>query len=242
MLLLFISCGENSEENDVSAPEAPEMIVKSVEFAQIETGVDAVPEGDWIYFEWEPNDEEDLEGYEIWRMGEDDSLQVFELIEILSLTQMANASQPEYTDRMAIVAPDPNSGDARGYYYYVTAYDGSGNISSPSDTVYYKLLRKPLSVSIDSDLETVRWSYPYNLEQDVKFIIRVVRQSTGQHVWLVQYSVGQDPYEVSFNFDGSALLMGPGDYYLRVDVTPSIIIGNKYSGAESQIHEFTIQG
>lgn len=239
--MLLSSCGKNSDVDDVDPPAPPEMIVKSVEFAQNETGVDAVPDGDWIFFEWEPNNEEDLEGYEVWRRPEADSLQVYQLIDILSLTQMSNADEPDYFDRTADVAPDPNTGEARGFYYYVTAYDGSGNISASSDTVYYKLLRKPLAASIDSTSSTVRWSYPYNLEMDVKFIIRVTRKTTGQYIWLAQVGSGQDPYAVDFNFDGTALLMGAGDYYLRIDVTPSIIYDNKYSGAESQLHEFTVQ-
>ncbi len=239
-LMLFLSCGKNSEVDDVNPPSPPEMIVKSMEFAQVETGVDAVPDGDWIFFEWEPNNEEDLEGYEVWRMAEDDSLQVFELFEILSLSQMSNADEPDYFDRTAAAGPDPNTGQSRGFYYYVTAYDGDGNISAPSDTVYYKLLRKPLAASIDSTFANVRWSYPYNLEMDIKFIIRVTRQETGQYIWSAQVGSGQDPYAVPFNFDGTALLMGAGDYYLRIDVTPSIIYDNKHSGAESQLHEFTI--
>ena len=72
-------------------------------------------------------------------------------------------------------------------------------------------------------------------------MIRVYRQDTGLYVWRAKYSGGQDPYAVKYNFDNSSNLLGLGDYYLRVDVYPKTVPYEKYSGAESNLHTFTVQ-
>ncbi len=240
-MFIIFSCAEDTLDNDIVAPAPPEFIQKSVEFAQIETGIDAVPQGNWIYLEWVPNTEEDLEGYEIWRRFEDDSSQSFTLLEILPLTQIFDPQNPQYTDRSPEIAPDPLTGQERGYYYYLTAYDENGNISIPSDTVYYRLMRKPVSVSFNANYDSVQWSYPYNIQYDIEFVIRLYKEIANTYIWLARYSGGQDPYSVKYNFDGSSGLMGAGEYWLRVDVMPQLDQGDKYSGAESQQYNFTIQ-
>ena len=192
--LLIISCAQESDEEDTSSPASPQIISKSVEWAQIETGIDAVPEGNWIYMEWHANQEEDLEGYQIWRRGEDDTVDTYLLLDILPLTLLYDPANPEYTDMSPEVAPNPLTGEARGYYYYLTAYDKNGNQSLPSDTIYYKLMRKPIAVFLDAEYDTVKWSYPYNVGYDVEFVIRVFRMDNGNYVWSVKYSGGQEPY------------------------------------------------
>jgi len=240
-ILLMLSCAKETSEEDISAPASPQMIDKSVEWAQLEAGIDAVPEGDWIYLEWEANQEEDLEGYQIWRMAEEDTAETYTLLEILPLSQLMEPEAPEYTDMSPEAAPDPQTGEGRGYYYYLTAYDQTGNQSLPSDTVYYKLMRKPIAVNIAVNLDTIRWSYPYNLDYDVDFAIRVFRADNGYYIWSVKYSGGQDPYAVKFNYNGSANYMGMGDYLLRVDIMPKFILEEKYSGAESNYYYFTVE-
>ena len=240
-IMLFVGCGQDSDDTDTVAPDAPLFVQKSVEFAEVEFGIDAVTQGNWIYLEWLPNQEDDLEGYQLWRKGENDTTGIFTMLDILPVTQLIDASNPEYSDMSPEIAPNPSSGMTEGFYYYLTAYDRNGTISAPSDTVYYMLMRKPIAVNMDAAYDTVRWSYPFNTGIDVEFVIRVYRQDSGFYIWRSKYSGGQDPFTVKYNFDNSANLMGVGDYYLRVDVYPKTIQDEKYSGAESNLHAFTVQ-
>ena len=241
LVFLCFSCGQDTSSEDISPPEAPIWCEKSVEYAEIETGIDAVPQGNWIYLEWEPNTDEDLAGYQVWRMAEDDTTETFQLLQILTLTQLTNPNQPNFTDMSSEVAPDPSTGFERGYYYSLNAFDDLGNQSSFSDTIYYELLRKPQSLSIDAGLDTVRWSYPVLPEQDVYFVIRIVRAFSGDYVWLAKYYVYQEPFAVLYNFDEGAGLMGIGEYYMRIDVSYMNTVDELYNGAESNLYYFTIQ-
>jgi len=240
--LMVFSCGEDTIDEDITAPMPPELVEKSVEYAMVENGIDAVPGGNWIYLQWDPNTEDDLAGYQIWRMAEDDTNQTFLLLQNLSLTQLTSIEQPEFTDMSPEVAPNPFTGFGRGYYYYITAYDDMGNQSAASDTAYYKLLKKPQSLSVDADLDTVRWSYPIAPEEDVYFVLRIVRVPSGDYVWITRYYNFQDPFAVPYNFDGSAIgFMGSGKYYFRVDVSYLTDYGDLYNGAESNLLYYTVE-
>ena len=243
VILICCGCGEDTTGEDITPPSPPILVEKGDESSILESGIDAVPEGDWIRIEWYLNIEDDLAGYEIWRVAEDDTGETGEIndflqIIVLSMEELTSTELLYHIDRDPQIEPDPDTGFGRGVYYYICAFDQSGNVSSPSDTTYYKLLPKPINVHFDTtEVYTISCSYPFITAGPIYFTIRVIDLSGNSYKWLNISTFYNDPFSIVYNDEP----LETGDYSLRIDVTPYSLDGpGLYSGAESNWHYFSI--
>ena len=86
----FISCGLDIE--DPTPPSTPVWVQKSLPEIWPERGIDAHESGG-IFLEWEPNPEDDIEAYSIFRaerFEEDDSLGKYELLTVIPIETNIN--------------------------------------------------------------------------------------------------------------------------------------------------------
>jgi hypothetical protein len=212
--IIAVGCGEDLSPEDTTPPVRPAIIPKSDEDQFLEQGIDSHPgysEDDyWIIIEWEWNDESDLRGYYVYRSDERDTLMRFDRIKDLrlgvDLTREADPN-PYYIDQDPALGPDQVTGYSHGFYYFIRAYDYSGNTSSHSDTVYYRLLPKPRALRISGNTASVFnfiWDY-YSQDNWNYFYIRVYPQGfPDTRVWSYKAELLGAPFSVVFNTDGSA--------------------------------------
>ena len=214
--IIYIGCGEDLAPEDSTPPTAPQLVPKSSESQFLQQGIDSEPgnsEQDyWIRLEWEWNSESDLTGYYVYRMDERDSLGGYPFNRIKNLRVGFELRReldqvPYYIDQDPVLRPDQSTGFSHGFYYYVRAYDGSGNSSTNSDTAYYRLLQKPRGLTINGDLSSafnLVWEY-YGQESWNYFFIRVYPQgSPNTRVWSYRANLLVSPFSVVFNDDNTA--------------------------------------
>jgi len=203
---------------DTTPPNAPPLVPKSPETQFVQHGIDSEPgntEQDyWIRVEWEWNTEADLAGYYAYRMDERDSLNGFPFVRIRDLRLGVDLRRtvdpiPFCIDQDPVLQPDLVTGFSHGFYYYVKAYDGSGNVSAASDTAYYRLLQKPRNLAINGSTSSVFslvWEdYSQELFLLHYFFIRVYPEgNVTDRVWSYSASPYVTPFSVTFNLDSSA--------------------------------------
>ena len=126
--LLLFSCGENIDIEDKTPPAKPKLITRSSDTSFVETGIDAVADGDYIYLEWQPNTDKDLKGYIIERKDPDST-------SFLQISPMLDKSVSSYTDNTELDI-------GRKYTYRLLAVDEAGNRSEYSFEHHYTLLEK----------------------------------------------------------------------------------------------------
>lgn len=235
--MFIFRCAEDTVLEDLTPPRAPVLQPKSADTAAVESGIDAVPEGDWIYLEWEPNPEEDLAGYFVYRST--DSLFGFDTTGIVQVDQPFSDSS--FVDKDPGVAPPENSsGDT--LYYFVTAYDRSDNESQPSDTVHYQLVQKADNLSENGDLRTptLKWHYPPTNYYPEAFLVKLYHDDTGDLLWLYRHPTPYgSEFEVDYNSDGTATLdslMVSVKYRWRVDA----VMIDSTAGSESHEKDFIV--
>jgi hypothetical protein len=230
IVILYTGCGEDLAPEDTTPPSAPQIVPKSSESQFLQQGIDSEPgnsEQDyWIRLEWEWNSEPDLAGYYVYRMDERDSLGGYPFNRIKNLRVGFELRRdfdpiPYYTDQDPVLRPDQSTGYSHGFYYYIRAYDGSGNSSTNSDTAYYRLLQKPRGLTINGNTSSsfnLVWEY-YGQENWNYFFIRVYPQgSPNIRVWSYRANLLVSPFSVAFNGDGTA-----NQEYLRGQ--DSLIVG-----------------
>ncbi len=252
--MLYYGCGVDTTGEDTDPPAAPILIEKSSEIIVVETGIDAIPEWDWIRIEWRRGSEEDLAGYEIWRLWEDDTTENGEMNgftqrDIVSLEELLPGESQYFYDQDPQVAPSTLTGFGRGYLYYLRAYDTEYNLSETSDTAYYKLLPKPINVYFDTTgTDTINCSYPFNPGVSFNYFIRVLRHPDNTVMWLKSEYNLADPFKAAYNNNGQAQPLTTGTYKLRIDVIPIYLDSPdifpdviRYSGGESKWYIFEIE-
>ncbi|MBN2416892.1 hypothetical protein JXO52_13675 [bacterium] len=197
--------------------------------AVTEQGIDAIPETDAVFIEWNLADDELVRQYFIYRAVE--SAETFTKIAVLPYD--------------CTCYEDSDVGLYTRYFYYVTAVSADGFESGPSDTVNYRLVKKATGLSLVPESDPARpgftWLDP-NDPTEGGYILRLVDAASGDHLWLtaIQSSYGHGIETVIYNADGNAVydsLLSGREYQWRVDITPS----TSFSGSESQWATFTIQ-
>jgi hypothetical protein len=214
-------CGTEQVASDQTPPGTPQFVPRTADTVLVEQGIDAVPEGDFIGFSWWAVTDEDLAGYRIYRMRED-SVTVLpaQLIADKPIQDLIGLPLPYYLDTDSVLAPDPFTGLSLGFYYWVSAYDESGNESVFSDPAYYKLMPKAdLSAPVQQgDSLLLFWNYstasPFAVD---RFVVRLDSLSNGAWTpfWLAQHALF-DPLQVV-----CSEALTPGSYRYRVDVVGS---------------------
>jgi len=223
-LFAILSC-QNDGTSSEDRPSAVQLIEKSEEHALTETGIDAIPETNAIYIEWQLHEDSEVNKYEVYRRSELQS--TFVLINTVE--------EPFYSDSGVEL-------NVR-YYYYILAMNYDHEKSVPSDTVDYKLLEKPSRLSPAGGTAgknpTFEWE---DINQANDYIVRVKRSDNNQNVWLtvVRANFGSDYQQTVFNSDGTASIgsLSTGvTYQWRVDV----IGPEDRCGSESVWAMFTVE-
>jgi hypothetical protein len=226
---LLTQCGLDIE--DPTPPSPPKWIQKSLPEEWPERGIDA-HESEGIYLEWEPNSEENIAAYLIYRaeyFEGNDSLGDYDL---LARFQLESIPGLEFID---------TSGKTRKRYYYkLKAEDTANNRSAYSDSISYSLLPQisinwmipnGILTSLDTD-RSLDWHYPYSIEmenyclsilnQNNDFIFRAIINPgsyvSGWESWLLPDSVTLHPGQI---------------YKWRIDAAAKYENGLESTGSES---------
>lgn len=228
-LLLFViffsilSCKLNSPGPAGQKPHSPIIVPKSDESSFVETGIDAIPEMDAIFFEWY-HARDKIQAWSIYKKKG-------ELGNFKFLTKVSNV------DTSFV---DQNVSVGYRYWYYVTAIGLNGQESLPSDTVNYKLLNK--ANSLGNTLEThpiFEWNY--SGIAPVFYIFRLCQNPQCKLIWITILRPGYQGQRetVYFNFDGLAVeksLEKNRTYAWRIDEVGA----EANSGSESHWKVFTV--
>ncbi len=236
LLICFCAAGCVSEKiaADLDPPPVPQFVTRTSDLSLVEHGIDAVAEGNYIYIAWNPSDAGDLSGYKVYRQAQDSiSFLPPELIEDLPLSELSSASAPDYTDRSSLLSPNAQTGLSQGFYYWVSAYDASGNESGLSESAFYKLLPKAtLSPPVQqNDSLVIQWSYATAAVSQVDyFVVRLFQSGGGawEPFWLQQHAFF-DPLRVVYPQSLAA-----GSYRVQVDVVGAAP-ANQPAGSEAAL-------
>ena len=184
-------------------------------------------EGEGIHIEWEPNIEDDLRGYRIYRSTSPTG--GFERIDEVS---------PENT-----FYEDVGVKLETAFCYRVTAVDDDNNESTMSEPACYTLIRKPVltappNQAILDAVPTFRW---IGLSESGFYTVRVFvvgaedSEPPLQEIWHYEI-VDFDVFEVTYNTEGTATqaLTADEEYRWRVDFDAEATVG-----AESNWRFFT---
>lgn len=208
--LLLAGCGREEIAADVEPPPQVQFTLRSAETDLAEQGIDAVPDGHYIYLSWLPSPAGDLAGYRLYRQAEDSLEQ--ELIDELE------PSATEYEDRDSVLAPSSGTGLSQGFYYWITAFDQSGNESPLSEEAYYKLIPKAdLSEPLIQESSLVlSWSYS-QMQSASYFVVRLFRWvgNAWEPFWLQEH---EEFFPLQVSYDQP---LASGVYRYQVDVVGS---------------------
>ncbi len=232
---LFFGCGKEEVALDLTPPTTPQFVPRTDDTVLVEQGIDAVPEGDFIRVVWQAVNDEDLAGYRLYRQREDSTFLPPALIADRTLQDLAGLAIPFYLDTDTLLAPDPLTGISHGYYYWVSAYDQSGNESLLSTPTYYQLMPKAnLSSPVaQGDSLLLSWSYSLaSIFQVDMFVVRLDSLTGSGWIpfWLQQHALF-DPLQVV-----CPISLAAGNYLYQVDVVGS---SADPSGSEAAV-EFTV--
>ncbi len=209
----MLGCGKESTISDQEAPPTPQFVPRSADTALVELGIDAVPDGDYISVSWFASDAPDVAGYCLYRRAEDSFEAVpRDLVADLELGILGQASVYSYTDNSQILFTDSSG----GFFYWITAYDESGNESGYSEEAYYRLMPKPdlHSPVVLGDTLRLSWNYtsqPFDVDY---YAVRLFRLEGGVYdpIWLLKYDLyNLDPVDYVGTLE-------PGSYRYQVDV------------------------
>jgi hypothetical protein len=186
--VLLIGCGRDQSTSDNLPPSTPRVVARSQDNLVSQAGVRAEPvaldDRHWVRLEWLGNPEPDVAGYRLWRVRETtDPLQRYVVKDLhVSLTgdlqpglsSYSWVDQGDTTDGnpLNMLAPDPESGYSRGYFWYIEAYDESGNRSDYSAPAYYRCLNNPLGLGVsrvDVNSYLATWQYVSNSDVMINY-------------------------------------------------------------------------
>ena len=206
----------NSSEPEPVRPDPPRIVAKSPDAALQETGIDAIPEGNGIYFAWYPPEDNRVKWIKIYRRAQNE-----EKFQFLYSVSSQDTSFIDYE-----IYPEIP------YFYYLTSVTRNRINSAPSDTIHYMLFSKPDGLSTTNGSKPVfSWHYP--ALPPIGYYLRLEDEQTTERIWLSEITHVYDAViQVAYNYDGTAKLdsLPVGRRFRwRVDV-----IGmDMFSGAES---------
>lgn len=227
--LAMVGCVREEIAADLDPPPIVQITTRTPDAALIEQGIDAVPDGDFIYLSWLPSDADDLAGYRLYRQAEDTTARQ----RIADL----EANIIEYEDHDSLLAPNQETGLSKGFFYWVTAYDEGGNESGLSEEAYYRLMAKPdLNQPVVGENSLIlSWSYTLDDPFDVDYyVIRLL--------WVIDNE--WTPFWVQTHQEYSQLnatyyeSLASGTYRFQVDVvgaTPQDLPSGSESWLEFEI-------
>ncbi len=225
----FIACPEAVEDPD--PPERPVMVTKSLPESWHETGIDADNTGSSrIVVMWHPNTEDDLAGYVIYRA---DTLTEngFREIATIDLFNVFGADTVFFDDSLYYWI---------NYFYFICALDNSDNLSQPSDTVTYRLIRAPQGL-IPRDT-TIVGSFQFywmdraaNYEYSTEYVIRLDNLEMGQTVWIARFT------NVWYGFENSEPI--PFSFFNGDDSRPTNLLSHAelYTELPSGIYRWKVK-
>jgi hypothetical protein len=229
LLLIFINFNCNTKVSPTKdKPGSVNLVDAAADTSLLETGIDAIPDGDLIHIEWSAGDASTA-FFEVYR-GTGPAGQFSKIVTLEMPSQM-------YEDQVP----------AKGvrYYYFVRPVNDEGIQGDPSDTLNYRLISKAEiqgpSGSGDAN-PTFNWRDP-NSPQANDYIIRLKEAASGKMIWISKFqnsNYGPENKSVVYNADGgarSATLAQGTEYLWRID-----IVGNeKNCGSESPWTSILIQ-
>lgn len=168
VLVLVAGCGQDTSSRDDIAPSAPVWIPRYADDAYAQQGIRAEPVTDprdhWVRLEWYANPEPDVVTYRVRRISETEPLsRRGSIVKDLRLGVDLEYGQSRYwwIDRgdnpdegtRDNLAPDQTTGQSRGYYWTLEAFDSAGNGGWPvrAPRIYYRLLANPSQLSVAGD-------------------------------------------------------------------------------------------
>ena len=256
LLSFFVIAFQCTDVENPNPPEIPKIVDKSVPEKFTEKGIDAIEETNAIIIQWEANSEKDLEGYYIYRAANTINSNSDELKYSKTATISVNYVNPIATATEYI---DYNVSIKIQYFYYIRAFNQSGNVSDASDTISYKLAAKPTLYcpqgiicpedgSTASQTPTFSFKYSPDIDFGISYFIIKVADINGDSLWC--YGFPREGYDGStqkiiFNKDGSSLvdtLTSGGQYQWKIDaITPTGYNTPEIEGAESAWVQFNVK-
>ena len=235
---LILSCGLDIE--DPTPPSPPVWVQKSLPEEWPERGIDAHESGG-IFLEWEPNPEDDISAYHIYRakwFGGNDSLGNFDHLARLDIESQ---NQLEYIDLKISTRTR--------YYYKIKAEDISGSIGEFSDSLSFMLIPSivsnemvPNGLSATLDVSRLlRWEYHYFIEMENYCLTLLTSENEliirklflpGDYVSGIEY----------WRIPDEIILDSTTIYKWRLDVSANYIEENETAGGESTWANFVYNG
>ncbi len=249
-LIFFTSCEKGT--NKKAEPPMPVQLVlrpPGADTLNSEPGIDAVPtpEGEMnqIQIQWYRHPQiKSLEKFNIYRSDEPLGDKNYQLI---GTVQANNAGQPDtiYFDTQDLQL------NVR-YYYYVTAVNKDLVESESSDTVSYKLLEKPVKLSLNANANVISeptmnfewWMMSGNTPD--QYILRIERfYSKDVHIlaYITYVNTEYGAQSQSFRIEGDSLkwIFPDGKYRWRVDcVGREDVVHQYFEGSESNWKPFNV--
>jgi hypothetical protein len=231
----ILNCGIDIE--DSTPPSPPQWVNKSLPEEWPERGIDAHESGG-IFLEWEPNIEENIEAYLIYRaelIGENDSLSDYQLI---SRHSMEIFSALEYLDIEVSIRTH--------YIYKLRAEDISQNLSDYSESLNYSLLEAiaPSQLSpngfnqqLNSGRSLIWGNYAYAIEME-NYCLTLL--SSGNELILRQVIIPENYFNAveTFCIPDSIYLINNKVYQWRVDIGSQYMDGIESAASESPWAKF----
>jgi hypothetical protein len=223
-LICWAGCAPEGEAVDTTPPAKPVLKPHSVETDYAETGIrpEAVtdPRNYWIGVEWYRNLEDDLGGYLVYRHDEGET--EFPTASIGNLILRQNLSpniDPYFVDMDTWnLQPNDTTGETRGYWYAVRAYDQLGNVSEFSEATYYRLIANPLSFNVTGSAVSgyyLEWTYESSPGVLIDYyMLRVWDAGTNEPMWWMRYTEFSSTHRVLLNADGTAQPFVSGRSYV----------------------------
>ena len=235
---LLFGC-DDQPVNKVDPPGRVDLISSSADTSAVEFGIDAIylnesPNKNSIFFEWRPNSESSLAGYEIYRS-------VFPKQNYTALARVVEnfgVIDTFYIDNSVSL-------NIR-YYYFIRAFDDLDQYSEPSDTISYEVFENPVlsyPVSIIGNVNAPEfiWDFPaLAVPQYFVFRLEISENEIYYRLYskLIEISVEYDPHqEWTLAELTQETGLSAGKYRWRIDSIGS----EDNQGAESAWFIFIIQ-
>lgn len=168
-LLTMVACSESTQDEDTTPPGAATFVIKGSDTLEVETGIDAAPNGIMLHWLLPADLDGDLAGIHIYRSISQDS--VFQPLLEFDEPLLVQSPLSTYIDDDSEVRPQQPSGPQR-YWYFLRAVDVAGNQSAPSDTASYRLWHPAENIGLQLDSVSYKCHLElYNLDLEIEGIL-----------------------------------------------------------------------
>jgi len=212
LLTLLLGCGKESTISDQEPPPIPQFVPRGADTALVELGIDAVPMGITSRF---PGS---------LRMLPMSGLPPLPPCRGFIGSRSARSGvglgfgHSGYGFRVFLHGQqsDPFHDSSGGFFYWITAYDESGNESGLSEEAYFRLMPKAdlQAPVVLGDTLSLSWNYtgqPFEVDY---YVVRlfVLEGSVSNPIWLLKYDL------YNLNPVDHIGMLEPGSYRYQVDV------------------------